>query len=434
MRLIGCIAILVLLISCRNHEYPYKEMQVICVPVYGQSYALGEEAVRVTDFDSLRIHYNHRILTEDLDEEFGYFSDTRLKQFLKKVIRDDRRSFELQCYGMAERFLSLSENDSLLFCTFPGGQGATSIVGMMPGSKAYSKFIKEIESACRKAKAKGWAFKVPAYCWMQGENDVFWHTSTDYKKDLWAFHRQLAKDIQAITRQKEAPVCICYQTNCLTMLHSEASALSYHRPELYVPQAQLELIASKGDFMTSGPVYPYSCVGERIHIDGSSQKRLGHLAGITLYRYLNGKESDGLYPKDMLIKDSIIDIVFHVPYPPLVWDTLQVANPGNYGFSVITPPGLSGNYPGLTLTTSPEGVDVLTCAAIHGDTVRLFCSEPIKPAFKIRYAVNGVPHKNGNRKGARGCLRDSQGDHYTCRIGGEVFRLDNWCFQFEYFP
>lgn len=410
------ITIFFLLLSCQNHKYPYERMQVICVPVYGQSYALGEEAVRVTDFDSLRIRYNHRILTENLDEEFGYFSDTELKQFIKKLIKDDKRSFELQCYGMAEQFLSLSGNDSLLFCTFPGGQGTTSIVGMMAGSKAYSKFIKEIESACQKAQAKGWTFKVPAYCWMQGENDVVWHTSPHYKKDLLSFHQQLAKDIQLITRQKDPPLCICYQTNCLTMLNSETNTHTYDRPELYVPQAQLELIAGQRDFMTSGPVYPYPCVDDRIHIDGSGQKRLGHLAGLTLYRHLNGEESDGLYPKEIQIQGREAEILFHVPYPPLTWDTLQVSNPGNYGFTVIT----------------PEETNILTCANIHGDTVRLSCSEPIKPTYKIRYAVNGTPHKNGNRQGARGNLRDSQGNFYTCKIKNKVFRLDNWCFQFEW--
>jgi hypothetical protein len=415
IKLFSYITTIFLLVSCQNYKYPYKEMQVICVPVYGQSYALGEEAIRVTDFDSLRIHYNHRILTENLDEEFGYFSDTELKQFIKKIIRNDQRSFELQCYGMAEHFLYLSKNDSLLFCTFPGGQGTTSIAGMMPGSKAYSKFIKEIESACQKAQAKGWTFKVSAYCWMQGENDVVWHTSTNYKKDLQSFHRQLSKDIQNITQQKEAPICICYQTNCLTMLNSETSALTYDRPEIYVPKAQLELITQQKEFMASGPVYPYSCVDERIHIDGIGQKRLGYLAGLTLYRYLSNKENDGLYPTDIQALGNKINILFHIPHPPLTWDTLQVSNPGHYGFTVIT----------------PEGKNILTHASIQGDTVCLSCSEPIKPTYKVRYAINGTPYKNGNRRGARGNLRDSQGDYYTCKIKNEIYRLDNWCFQFE---
>ena len=76
---------------------------VICIPVYGQSYALGEEAIRITDFDSLRIKYNGRIFTEQLDYSFGYFDQTtRLKQYIKRLFHYDKRSFELSIYGMAE--------------------------------------------------------------------------------------------------------------------------------------------------------------------------------------------------------------------------------------------------------------------------------------------------------------------------------------------
>ena len=42
----------------------YGHKVVVCIPVYGQSYALGEEATRITDFDSLRVKYNERIVTE----------------------------------------------------------------------------------------------------------------------------------------------------------------------------------------------------------------------------------------------------------------------------------------------------------------------------------------------------------------------------------
>ena len=54
-----------------SEDYGHKV--VVCIPVYGQSYALGEEATRITDFDSLRIKHDGRIVTEQLDYTFGYF-------------------------------------------------------------------------------------------------------------------------------------------------------------------------------------------------------------------------------------------------------------------------------------------------------------------------------------------------------------------------
>lgn len=57
---------------------------VLCIPVYGQSLALGEEAIRITDFDSLRIKYDGRIVTENLDYSFGYLDDELSRQHFKK--------------------------------------------------------------------------------------------------------------------------------------------------------------------------------------------------------------------------------------------------------------------------------------------------------------------------------------------------------------
>ena len=59
----------------------YEHRTVLCIPVYGQSYALGEEAIRITDFDSLRIKYDGKIVTEHMDHVFGYYDhSSRIKQ------------------------------------------------------------------------------------------------------------------------------------------------------------------------------------------------------------------------------------------------------------------------------------------------------------------------------------------------------------------
>ena len=49
-KLFSIIIIFLLLVSCKES---YEHKTVICIPVYGQSLALGEEATRITDFDSL---------------------------------------------------------------------------------------------------------------------------------------------------------------------------------------------------------------------------------------------------------------------------------------------------------------------------------------------------------------------------------------------
>ena len=55
---------------------------VICIPVYGQSLALGEEAKLITNFEKLDKKYEGRIVTENMDHVFGYFDNNALKQWV----------------------------------------------------------------------------------------------------------------------------------------------------------------------------------------------------------------------------------------------------------------------------------------------------------------------------------------------------------------
>ena len=65
------IILITLVTACSRKSKEVKK--VLVIPVYGQSLALGEEAIRITDFDSLVLRTNHRVLTENLDEKFWLF-------------------------------------------------------------------------------------------------------------------------------------------------------------------------------------------------------------------------------------------------------------------------------------------------------------------------------------------------------------------------
>lgn len=402
------------IVSCTKKT---EKKTVLAIPVYGQSLALGEEAVRITDFDSLSTKYHHHILTENLDEEFGYLSDTHFKQWMKKVTHDRHRAFELSVYGMSEVVANYIEKkgsgDSLVICTFPGGQGATGIQDMSKGTHAYEKFLDEIKGAYEKAQSKGWNFVVPAFCWMQGEDDIVWRKSPDYKKDLKAFQVALNKDVKAITKQTRDVVCICYQTNCLT-LSKEFDANKFNLRETGVPQGEMELIREDPLFMASGPTYPYSFVEERVHIDGLSQKRLGYLAGLSVVRLLESKPGKGLIPEKISRSGDTVIIKFNIPSPPLVFDTAAVMKTANYGFSVVDP----GN------------TNIVKSVTLQDNLVKIYCTK--SPAgSKVRYAVNGLKEKSGYKYGPKGNLRDSQGEMQTATILKKSYPLHNWCYQFD---
>jgi hypothetical protein len=207
---------------------------------------------------------------------------------------------------------------------------------------------------------------------------------------------------------------ICYQTNQLTCA-PRFNPVAFDCRETAVPEAQMRLLRDDTLFWTSGPVYPYTFARDYIHIDGTSQKRLGHLAALSALDIVRGgRRRRGLLPTIIEARGNCVKVGLSVPCGPLCIDTLGVANPGHYGFSVIT----------------PDGRDIAASVALSADTVVIGCTEEPR-GCKVRYAVNGEPMKNGRTCGPRGNLRDSQGDRLTAVIGGERYPLHNWCFQFD---
>ena len=386
-------------ISC--HE-AYEHKTVVCIPVYGQSLALGEEAVRITDFDSLSTYADGRIVTENLDHDYGYFDNDGLRQFAKKMIRYQKRSFELTVYSMAEMLADSLGNDTLI-CTFPGGKGTTDISHLGKGSLAYQNFLENIKTACDEAKERGWEFFVPALCWMQGESDVADYPETDYRKLLLQFFSDVNRDIKHITGQVHEVEFICYQTNPITRAKN-FSPLSYDCRETEVPQTLLNLVRDYPLFHASGPTYPYDFVREHLHIDAKGQIQIGRLAALSALDILRGeKKRIGLVPLSYEVQGNDVLIHFNVPCPPLRLDTINVNKADNYGFNIIR----------------KDNADIISSVCIDGNTIVLKCKEsPVN--CKIRYGINGDFHKGGRNRGPRGNLRDSQTP------------ICNWCFLFEY--
>lgn len=375
---------------------------VVCIPVYGQSYALGEEAQRITNFDSLRIKYNGRIVTEHMGHVFGYFDhSSRYKQYLKRLLHYDRKAFELSVYSMAESLASQLGEDTLI-CIFPGGHGMNTIQELMKPVDPYNKFIAEIAHARHEAKRRGWEFYVPAVCWMQGESDIVEYPDYDYKEYFHRMYNDLNTDIKAVTGQKDDIRIISYQTSTITKgLRYKPN--NYGGTEARTPNAQMELIRDDSLIWASGPTYPYDFVNESLHIDAVGQKSIGLLAAKSAMGILrNEKRNIGLVPIKYEVDGNDIRILFNVPEPPLCFDTINVRKADNYGFNVIR----------------KDDTDIISDVLIEQNTVVVKCTES-PSGCKLRYGINGEFLKGGRVNGSRGNLRDSQNS------------LSNWCFLFE---
>lgn len=385
--------------------YPdnYGHKVVICVPVYGQSYALGEEATRITDFDSLRIKYNGRIVTEKLDYTFGYFDhSSQLKQWFKRILHYDKKAFELSVYSMAEVMAQELGEDTVI-CIFPGGHGMNTIQELMKPVEPYNKFIKEIRTAYDMATERGWEFFVPAVCWMQGESDIVEYPDYDYKEYFHRMYNDLNTDIKNVTHQKEDIRIISYQTSTVTKgLRYKPN--NYDVIESRTPTAQMELIRDDSLIWISGPTYPYDFVNESLHIDAIGQQSIGILAAKSVLGILrNDKRNIGLVPLSYEVKGNDIRIHFNVPVSPLCFDTINVNKIDNYGFNVIR----------------QDGTDIISNVYIEQNDVVISCSD--SPAdCKLCYGINGEFLKGGRKSGPRGNLHDSQRS------------IQNWCVLFDF--
>ena len=407
--------ILILLIiggflSCQNHD---ESQTVICIPVYGQSLALGIDANRITNLDSLANYADGRIVTENMDHQFGYYNLNELKLFIQKTFHYQKHAYELTSYGMAQYLANKTGKDTLI-CIFPGGSDGTIISHLGKGTKPYKKLLHDIKTAYQSAIDKGLSFEIPALCWMQGETDVNSYPGTNYRELLLQFTKDINDDVKLITKQQKDIEIICYQTNAITRA-KHFNPLAYHCIETEVPQAQLELVRDNPAFHASGPVYPYDCVNEIIHIDGLGQKRHGVLVALTALDIIkNQKNMRGLLPVKAKCHDTEIVIDFQVPSPPLVFDTIQVAKADCFGFSVIT----------------PDNRNIAKAISINGNKIHIRCSEPAHKC-RVRYAVNGEYMKSGRLHGPRGNLRDSQGDSLSIKIQEKDYPVYNWCYQFD---
>ena len=383
-----------------SEDYGHKV--VVCIPVYGQSYALGEEATRITDFDSLKLKYDGRIVTEQLDYTFGYFDhSSQFKQWVKRMLHYDKKAFEISVYRMAET-LAQSLGEDTVVCIFPGGHGMNTIQQLMKPAEPYIKFIEEIQTAHNKAVEREWEFFVPAVCWMQGESDIVEYPDYDYKAYFYRMYHDLNTDIKNVTHQKDDIRIICYQTSTITKgLRYKPN--NYDATEPRTPTAQMELIRDDSLFWVSGPTYPYDFVNESLHIDAIGQQGIGTLAAKSALGILRKeKRHIGLVPMAYHVEGNNIRIDFNVPCPPLCFDTIHVKKIDNFGFNVIR----------------PDGSDIVSDVMIDNNSVVICCTEsPDK--CKLRYGVNGEFLKGGRKVGPRGNLRDSQ------KI------VPNWCLMFE---
>lgn len=232
--------------------------------------------------------------------------------------------------------------------------------------RSYEAAMIETKAIARLAKAAGKSYGVGAIIVTHGETDA---GNQNYEKELRQLWEDYNADLSAITGQKEKIQMIVSQQNSCN--DRSASTLAQWKISDDYP----------GEMVCSGPKYQYHST-EGIHLTADGYRQMGEKYAQVYYeRVILGHDWRPLEPTSVQRSNTVITVHFHVPVPPLVWDT-----------NLATP------HPSIPEWKDAKGFEVSTSAgekiavasvAIAGDSVVITCAADPGPNARISYAMIG---------------------------------------------
>jgi hypothetical protein len=176
--------------------------------------------------------------------------------------------------------------------------------------RAYAATLIETQAITRLAQAAGKTYGVGAITVVHGECDAGNSSYEDNLVELWTDYNA---DIPPITGQTESIPMLLSQQNS-TNDHS-ASTLAQWKVGVDHP----------ADFVCVGPTYQYES-SDGTHLFADGYRQLGEKFGQVYFeRVVLGRDWQPLGPTSVERDGRVITVHFHVPVPPLVWDTILQA-------------------------------------------------------------------------------------------------------------
>lgn len=287
------------------------------------------------------------------------------------------------------------------------GVGGAGYELLKKGTIPYATGLDQWRYAPQLAACANYDLKPSAIFVVHGEAD---HINPAYDLDI----REWQSDFQADCRQ------VTGQDVAVPMFHSQASAWTSPLNgsatiTLGAFKVLAESEANPDRTVLVCPKYflPYA---DGIHLTNRSYRWLGEYYAKAYKKVvIDGQRWTPLKPLQVTRAGVVVTAQFHVPYPPLVFDTLRVSDPGHFGFTFYDDSG-----------APPE---ILSVQLAGADTVHITLSaEPTGADERLRYAFSGIAgNPGGPELGPRGNLRDS--DPESSLFGETLF---NWCVHFDH--
>jgi hypothetical protein len=276
--------------------------------------------------------------------------------------------------------------------------------------RAYAASLFEVAAIARLARAQNKSYGVGAVVLTHGESDA---GSATFEADMVRLWQSYNQDLRALTSQTTPiPMLLSQQHSEPTNTgSSSAGTLAQWRIGLNHP----------GDIICTGPKYQYAYVNDNIHLTNPDYERLGEKYGEVFFqRVVLGNAWQPLQPIGVERSGRVITVRFHVPAPPLAWDT-TLAMPHQSAYTEWA----QGR--GFEVRAGTTRV-AISSVAIAGDSVQITCAtDPPASGLVIGYAAtaDGTVRANGTVRW--GQLRDS--DPFV----GSLTRAaqPNYCVAFE---
>jgi hypothetical protein len=276
--------------------------------------------------------------------------------------------------------------------------------------RAYAASLFEVAAIARLAKAQGKSYGVGAIMLTHGESDA---GSATFEADMVRLWQSYNQDLPPLTGQTAPiPMLLSQQHSAPTGAGSTAvGTLAQWRIGLDHP----------GDIICTGPKYQYAYVNDNVHLTNPDYERLGEKYGEVFYqRVVLGNAWQPLQPTGVERSGRVITVRFHVPAPPLAWDT-TLAMPHQSAFTEWA----QGR--GFEVRSGTTRL-AISSVAIAGDSVQITCASDLPASGLVvgyAYTADGTQRANGTARW--GQLRDS--DPFVGSLTGKA--QPNYAVAFE---
>lgn len=308
------------------------------------------------------------------------------------------------------------------------------------GNPSYVDAMRQVDAGVTLAAAAGRSYVVRGVTYIHGEDDHYSYG------DLWPWPRRAGggnlanygvamdelqtdyeTDIRAKTGQAESVPLFMVQMQSWTNTNVQPSDPDYVPPASSpIPIQQYQAHKAYPKVVLVAPGYMMT-FNDCLHFNGFGQRRLGEYIAKAYAKWVfEGQKWEPVGPMSVTRAANVVTVKFHVPVPPLVLDTVNVTNPGNFGFRYLV--GGSAKVASGT----PQTIQSVVVSAPDTVTITL-AATPVGANQRLEYANyydhngTGRPGCPGRTTGVRGNLRDS--DPSPSVTGG--LPLYNWGVSFE---